>query len=61
MKLVFMPIYLEIILNSDHGNSYKCKVTYVEILDLNDFVIQKEEFGFYMIYMQLFAFLGQMK
>ena len=45
LKIYSLPIYLVIILNRDHGNSYRCKVTYPEILDLNDFVIQKEEMG----------------
>ena len=45
LKLYAMPIYLIIILNRDHGNSYKCKVKYPEILDLSDFVNEKEEIG----------------
>ena len=45
LKIFSLPFYLVIILNRDHGNSYRCKVTYPEILDLNDFIIHKEERG----------------
>ena len=51
LNLYSIPNYLIIILNRDHGNTYRCKIVFNEILDLTDFGIVKEESGiFYDLY-----------
>ena len=49
-SLYTLPNYLILILNRGKGNSYKCNVSFPEILDLSQYVIRKESGYMYDLY-----------